>query len=298
VARESKKKVQFFEVCDKDGNEFAGPLPWVEALATLSGESVTDRLHRVGGVPHWGRTYTYNNRDHFVLARLREDGVSTFDIERDEFVDQESQAAVPFVEISVTSVLEGTNKFGLVRGSNASSHAASVGDWINSHQLFAEPITIVPLISKRTLDKINSASEVKLLDVSFSQELSASAAVAQAAGISTAVGVLVDELGPADIEVVIRRKGRLNDRDSDFRRKLAGLTRLAAGRPYTRAKAELVTLDEEGRPTIDKVDFVNDILARKMTVQLTDKEGNPVRIPSAIDAIEKAAAVLREDLED
>jgi hypothetical protein len=78
-----------------------------------------------------GQVYPLDNRDHFVLARLREYGVSTFDIEQDQIVDRESQAANPYVELSIISVLPGTNKFGFLRGSNAASHAASFGDWLN-----------------------------------------------------------------------------------------------------------------------------------------------------------------------
>lgn len=182
MARSSRKKVQFFEVCDENGDRFDGALPWEDALAELGRQQPADRRHVVNGVPHWGRSYPYSDCDHFVLARLREEGVSTFDINRDEFIDQESQSAVPFVEITIASILPSSNKFGLVRGSNAASHASTIGDWINQHQVFERPISIVPLISQSTMQKIASAREVKLLRVRYAQEMSPAQAIVQADG--------------------------------------------------------------------------------------------------------------------
>lgn len=98
--------------------------------------------------------------------------------------------------------------------------------------------------------------------------------------------------------MVIRRKGRLRDSDSDFRRRLATTTRSILTRPFTKAIAEIVVDGDDGLPTIMPVDFTNDILARKMTINVTDQDGNSVRIPSALDAITRAANLLRDELDD
>lgn len=295
--RTSKRKVQFFEVCDEDGERIGQVLPWDEVLGAVGRQTVSERRHVLQGIPHWGQAYVHDDRENLVVARLRAEGVSTFDIEQDQIIDQASQAAVPYVELSIVSILPSTNKFGLVRGSNASSHAVTIGDWINAHELFGRSITIVPLISRRTMQKIANAREVKLLDVSYNQELSAATAVADSGGLSSAVNALVGDHGPAEIEIVIRQKGRTTDQDTQLRRTLANTMRAVASRPFSKAVADIVTTDFDGRPMLDRINFLNDILARRMTVSVTDEEGNPVRIPSAIAAISRAADVLREDLE-
>ncbi|MGH7868983.1 MAG: hypothetical protein ACREP9_15440, partial [Candidatus Dormibacteraceae bacterium] len=84
--RTRKKKVQFFEVCDENNSAIDHTLPWEEVFSRIARQPAIARSHPLYGVTHWGQVYPLDNRDHFVLARLREDGVSTFDIEQDQIV--------------------------------------------------------------------------------------------------------------------------------------------------------------------------------------------------------------------
>ena len=298
ATRKKKKKIQFFEFVDEDGSRIPDPLPWEDALSAIWRQDVDARKHSIYGVQHWGQVYTYDDTDHFVLARLREEGVSTFDIARDQIIDQESQAANPYVELSIISILPGTNKFGFVRGSNASSHAVTFGEWLNAHETFSRSVSVAPLVSRRTQEKIARAREVKLLDVRYDPQTSRAAAVADSTGLSTAMNSLVDGHSGADIEITLRQKGRPGQRTAELRHAIANTMRWVAGHPFSKAVADIVEFDDDGTVHQERIDFLNDILARRMTVSVVDEEGNPVRIPSALAAISRAADILREDLDN
>lgn len=296
ITRTKKKTVQFFEVVAQDGTRLAQPYPWPEILADLAKQPAADCKHVVAGVDHWGRVYTYEEEDHFILVRLVEEGVSSFDISTESFIDIESNAANPYVELSIAKFLPNSNIFGFVLGSNGSSRVGSMERWINAHKMFQGEVAIVPLVSKRALDKIRAAEEAKLLTVRLDQDHVSS--IGTQSGLYSVLKDIEESHGSVDIELTIRAKGRV---DEERREERMGIVRTAKSMiraPFSRAVVELVNYDSKGKPHIEKVDFLNHLLATKMNVSVTDKEGNPVRIPSAISAINKAAEKLRVDLAD
>ncbi|HVK22235.1 MAG TPA: hypothetical protein VM677_12840 [Actinokineospora sp.] len=293
--RQKKKTVSFYEVRDENGTRLGEALDWDSILDDLARQSAKSCRHRIFGTEHWGRVYHWNDLPNFILVRARDEGVSAFDIDNEQFIDHESEAGSPYVELSITKFLPGTNRFGFVLGSNASSRAGSMEAWINEHKMFKERISIVPLVSQRVLEKIDKASEAKLLKVRLDRDHVA--AVGPSNGLYSVFQNLKNKHGGVDAELILRVKGRINN---DYREERQGLLETAksvANTRFSKAFVELINYDANGKPHVDKVDFMNDLLARKMDVSVTDDEGNPVRIPSAITAIERAAERLREEFD-
>lgn len=296
ASRTRKKTVQFFEVRDAKGAKIPdGVLDWPKILLDISRQSVDDCKHSVGLVDHWGRIYNYNETDHFILARLREDGVSSFDIQNETFIDLESHAENPYVELSIAKFLGNSNRFGFVLGSNASSRVNSLEGWMNAHRVFTKDISIIPLVSSRVLAKIQNADEAKLLRVRMDRDQLGM--IKESSGLFSLSKDLERKHGSIDLDLTIRVKGKINDRRKDEREKILDTARTVIDSPFSRAEVDLVTYDADGRPSVEHVNFLNDLLARKMTVSVTDKEGNPVRIPSAIEAIDRAAKLLQDEFD-
>lgn len=295
TTRTKKKTVQFFEVRDSKGAKLPEALDWPKILLDISRQSVKECKHSVGLVDHWGRIYNYNETDHLILARLREDGVSSFDIENETFIDLESQEENPYVELSISKFIEGTNRFGFVLGSNASSRVSSLEGWINAHKVFSKDISIVPLISNRVLQKIQEADEAKLLRVRMERDQVST--IKESSGLFSVSKNLEKAHGSIDVDFTIRVKGRIDEKHKGEREKILNTARTIVDTQFSRAEVDLVVYNAKGKPEIDHVNFMNDLLAKKMTVSVTDKEGNPVRIPSAIVAIERAADALKAEFD-
>lgn len=68
------------------------------------------------------------------------------------------------------------------------------------------------------------------------------------------------------------------------------------GGDVTKAAAKLISYDDEGHRHAEEVDFVQHRLTKKMSIAMTDEDGNPVRISSAIEAIRRAAKSLHDEL--
>lgn len=291
-----KKMVRFYEVQNENQESFPRALPWEQFLDRLSQQSVKDRQHSVDGVDHWCRTYTVDERDHLVMARAREDAVSSLNIAQDDIVDMDSEVGRPYVELSIVSFVPGTNYFGFMLGSQASSRVGSLEKWINLHKEFNAPITISPLLSKDAASKIMNADEIKVIQVKYSGDQLGS--VRRQSRIGDALQVLEEGHGGVEIELILRATGKVTERKRPERRRLLETARSVFGDPYKKASAEVINYDAEGVYHTEHVDFINDALARKMTVSVRDEEGNPVRIPSAITAIERAAMTLRDEFLD
>ncbi|SFW66632.1 hypothetical protein [Amycolatopsis australiensis] len=296
ATRQRKKTVQFFEVVNSDGSRIEnGSLDWQEILFDLSRQHIRDRRHRIGGIDHWGQIYPYNGDEHFILAKNREDGVSSFDIENEEFIDSETQAGNPYVELTIIKFIPGTNRFGLVLGSGASSRAGTFQIWLNEHRVFAEEISVKPLVSNRVLEKIQGAQQAKLLNVRLERDQAA--AVSEANGLYGAVRAITAVHGSVDVELILRVKGQVDSRHDDERISILNTARSVINTQFSKAMVELVQFDQEGKPETETVNFVNDLLSKKMKVSVTDEEGHPVRIPSAIAAIDRAIDDLQSEFD-
>lgn len=294
-ARTRNKQVAFYEVRTEDGEVLKEPTPWAEHLAELARESTADREHLVNGVPHWGQIYTYEETDHLVLARLR-DGVSSLNTTTGTIIDTDSDAGNPWVEISVVHFMSDTNRLGFVLGSNASPRPSSLASWINQHRIFAEDITIEPVIAKDTLAKLQGAAEASMLRVKFtSDQLSQ---VGSSKGLFGASRRLQSEVGHVSIEMILKIEGGSSKARGDDRTRLLGITRDVVGAEYSKAFAKLLNYDGNGYPRSEDVDFLKQRLAMKSKIAITDRDGKPVRISSAIDAIYRAAEKFKVELYD
>jgi hypothetical protein len=179
-------------------------------------------------------------------------------------------------------------------GSQASSRIRSLERWINFHQAFSEPITISPLLSKDVVDKVMSADEIKVLRIKYDGDQLGS--IRRQNRLSGTLEALESGHGNIDVELILRVTGRVNERKQAERQNLLQTARSMIRSSYKKASADLINYDAEGRHHMEHVDFLNNVLARRMEVSVKDEEGNPVRIPSAIAAIERAAQVLDDEL--
>jgi hypothetical protein len=295
MARNSRKKlVAFYEVVDAEGRDLTSVLDWDHFFTRLSREDTHARRHRMFGVHHWGKTYTYSESDHFVLARLREEGVSAFNIETDEIIDSETDIAKPWVEVSVASFIPGTNRFGFVLGSQAAPRASAVADWINEHKSFDGRISVKPLVNQDILRKLNGAAEARLLTVRLTRDQISSTQSSD--GIFSAANALSNQHGDVEVELSIRVKGHADRDHQEERSSILESARRVVGSDFEKAVAQLINYNEEGRSETETVNFLNDRIAKKMNVKVTDDEGNPIKVQSAIDAIIQARSELRREL--
>lgn len=288
-----KKTVAFYEVFDSEGRTLPDPLPWDEFLTQLAKESVEKRKHKLWNTIHWASAYAYDDRDHFILARYRQDAPSTLDVATGEFIDHETDTQRPWVELAVASFVPDTNKFGYVLGSSASPRASSMEEWINEHDFFDAPISIGPVINPDVLARLNGAAEVKLLGVKLAR--GQVAANPQSHGIFTAARTLSENYGDVDIEIVVKVAGQVDRKHNREREGLLDAARGVLGHDFKKAVAELLHFNEQGKAEIETVNLLNDRLAVKMNVSVTDSEGNPIRIQSAIIAIYRAIDKFRAD---
>jgi hypothetical protein len=295
MGRIRKKTVAFYEVFDAQGNRFPEALPWQEMLAQIALQSTFQREHKLWNTTHWASAYPLLDQDHFVLARSREEAPPTLDVSTGEFIDHENDVKRPWVEISIASFVPGTNKFGYVLGSQASPRVTAMAEWINLHGIFDLPISIGPAINPNVLERLNGAAEAKLLRVKLKRGQATSNTL-ESHGIFSAARVLSEDYGDIDIEIVINVSGRVDRHHTDERVRILDAARGVARSDFKKAVAELVNFDEQGNPESETINLLHDRLAKKMNVSVTDEEGNPVRIRSAIEAILKAIDSLQDSL--
>ncbi|MFC6092038.1 hypothetical protein [Saccharothrix lopnurensis] len=288
--------VHFYEVRNRDGLAIADPIDWPKFLSDLATLSPDRRLRRIYNIDHWGQVYPHNERDHFILARAREEGISSFNRQNGEIIDHESDTANPYVEISVASFLPNSNIFGFVLGSQASSRVGNFEAWLNEYKALNESVSIVPVLNKNVLQRIENADEVRLLRVGFDRDQLSS--ISEQNSLRGVLQEIEAEHGALDVELVLRVKGRVNKDHTESRVSLLRTLRSMIGSAFTKGQADLVNFDAEGKPNTEHIDLVNSFLARKMDVSVRDEEGNPVRIQSAIAAIERAAEELRDELSE
>lgn len=293
-ATTKKKRVSFYEVRDRNGLPFSGPLNWEQALANLARESATSRLHRVFGADHWGKTYPFLNMDHFILARSREEGVPSYNMRTDEIIDNETDSQQPWVEISIASFVPGTNRFGFVLGSQASPRPTSMALWLNEHKFFDEELTIGPVVNQDILNRVNGAAQASLVRMKLNRDQIEAAR--QSGGLYSAAHIIGEEFGDVEVEMTVKVSGRVTKSHDEERIQILDTVRGVVGSDVKDAVAELINFDENGRYERDMINLLEDRLAKKMKVRVTDAQGNPIRIESAVTAILRAIDHFGEEL--
>lgn len=294
ATRTKKKTVAFYEIFDQNGKSFPAPLPWDKVLARLAGQSVGSRGHVIGDTVHWGKTYTYDENDHFILARSRDEGVPSFDFMNDEIIDNETDIQKPWVEISVASFVPETNRFGFVLGSQAAPRPTSMAAWMNAHEVFEEPISAGPVINHDILAKLDGAAEARLVRVKLTSDQIE--ATQKSTGLFSAAKTLADEHGDVEVELIVRVSGKGKKHRDWEREQILESTRGLVGSDFKLAIAELIHYNDRGRAEVDRVNLLENRLAKKMDVSVTDNDGNPIRIQSAVAAIQRAIKILGSEL--
>lgn len=281
-----KKRVSFYEVRDRNGIPFSNPLPWDEILATLATEPATSRLHRVFGADHWGKAYPFLEADHFILARSREEGVPSYNVQTDEIIDNETDSQQPWVEISIASFIPRTNKFGFVLGSQASPRPTSMALWLNEHKFLDEELTIGPVVNQNVLNRINAAAQASMVRMKLNRDQIDAAR--QSGGLFSAARIIGEEFGNVEVELLVKVSGRVTKSHDEERIQILDTVRGVVGSDVQDAVAELINFDQEGRYERASINLLEDRLAKNMDVRVTDAQGNPIRIESAVTAILRA----------
>ncbi|MEU5989234.1 hypothetical protein ABZ806_09660 [Spirillospora sp. NPDC047418] len=289
-----KKRVSFYEVRDREGIPFSSPFDWDQILARLARESADVRLHRVFGADHWGKAYPFQDMDHFILARSREEGVPSYNTQTDEIIDNETDSQQPWVEISVASFVPGTNKFGFVLGSQASPRPTSMALWLNEHKFVDEELTIGPVVNQNILNRIDGAAQASLLRMKLNRDQIEAAR--QSGGLFSAAQIIGEEFGDVEVELQVKVSGRVTKSHDDERIQILDSVRGVVGSDVKDAVAELINFDENGKYERDEINLLEDRLAKNMMVRVTDAQGNPVRIQSAVTAIFRAIDHFGQEL--
>ncbi|WP_155884627.1 hypothetical protein [Actinomadura flavalba] len=294
VRKTKKKTVAFYEIVDVDGHRLPGALPWDEVIGDLTTQSVGRRRHNIFSIPHWGKSYTYAQQNHFILAKYREEGVSSLDVTTDEVIDGENDVKRPWVEVSISSFIRGTNIFGYVLGSQAAPRPSSMVAWINEHAIFDAELNVRPVVSQNVMARLNGADEAALLRVHLTRDQAW--ATRNSDGLYSAAQSLSESFGDVELELVVRVAGKLKRSQSEERRSILDSARRFSNSDVKNALVELINYDPSGRPERNKINLLEDRLAKKMDVSVTDDEGNPIRLQSAVNAIMQASSDLRQEL--
>ena len=93
--------------------------------------------------------------------------------------------------------------------------------------------------------------------------------------------------------MVLRIRGRADGATEGTRRSLADRGRELIGRPVRGAQVEIVDVEPDSITDRELVDIVKHRMATKEKVSVMDDDGHQVRIPSAINAISRAASRLQ-----
>jgi hypothetical protein len=170
-------------------------------------------------------------------------------------------------------------------------------EWMNAYGMFGNTqIVLEPVLSKHVRERVERAAEMTLVSaVLRADRLSNVRAADGLAGVALSLG------GHSDLEVAVSVKtvGRLNstrredrERLSEQGHELLGLGGIKAG------KGEVVEYDDHGHARREMINLVKHHLATKELVSRMDRDGNPVRIESAINAITRAADKLKDELQE
>ncbi|MEV7229684.1 hypothetical protein AB0M79_22055 [Polymorphospora sp. NPDC051019] len=295
MASTRKRMVVFFEIRDKDEAPFGEPIPWAEHLAEIALESADQRRHRINGIDHWGQIYPYQDTDHLILARLL-DNVSSYDTNTGDIYDIESDSGKPWVEFSIIHFIPGTNKIGFVLGSQSSPRVSSLQAWMNLHCLVDGGVSIVPVLSDDALSKIKGAAEASVLRVQYeSNQLNNLQSVGMLGNLKR---VLSEDMNNISVELVLKVEGGLKRGRERERLKLHKIAKDVSHDEFRSAVVKIVNYRDDGKAYGEDIDYLRHRIARKESITITDREGNPVKMTSAIDAIYRAVDRLKDDLYD
>lgn len=294
-----KKTVAFFEIRDKDDQPMAAE-DWQKHLRKLSkrqaNKGVKSLRHKIYGLRHYAQSYAHDGSYGLVIARERDEPPSSLDETSGEILDEATQANRPWVEVCVASFIPGTNIFGFVLGGMSSPRSGVIADWINTDKkFFAEPVSVHPYRDEALVDMLrDGSSEARMVHLVLTPDQIQNQNI-EGSGLYSAAQHLGRELDlgtEVEVEVILRIAGRTGTASEGTRRQVADRARELIGMPVKAAKAEIVELGDGNAVDRDLVDLVKHRMATTQKVSVMDDDGRQVRIPSALNAISRAASHL------
>ena len=100
------------------------------------------------------------------------------------------------------------------------------------------------------------------------------------------------------VELVFKVEGGTEASVHDQRIQLLDVAREVSTQDFAKASAKLINYDAEGKPKAEDVNFVKHRVTTKKKVQITDDDGNPVKVKSAVEAIYQAIYELNDEIFD
>jgi len=164
--------------------------------------------------------------------------------------------------------------------------------WINSHSMFAEDISIAPVLGKNIEDKINGSAEATMLRVEFEAEGS----LERAGGLFSARRELRQDFGPITVEIALKVKGRVSPSRETERMRISDAAKGLIGSDFSKAVVEIVKYDDLGEAHREDINYLKDRITRKEWIEVVNEDGKSVRIQSAVEAIKRAAEKRQGDL--
>lgn len=294
-----EKTVAFFEIRDKDDKPMAAE-DWQKHLRKLkkrqTKKGVQSLRHKIYGLRHYAQAYAHDGTYGLVVARERDEPPSSLDESSGEILDEATQANRPWVEVCVAAFVPGTNIFGFVLGGMSAPRSGVIADWFNADKkLFGEPVSVHPYRDDALVDMLrDGSSEARMVRLVLTPDQIKNQSI-EGAGLYSATQNLGRELDlgtEVEVEVVLRIAGRTGTVSEGTRRQIADRARELIGLPVKAAKAEIVELGDGNAVDRDMVDLVKQRMATSQKVSVMDDDGHQVRIPSALNAISRAAKHL------
>jgi hypothetical protein len=291
VSRE--RTVQFYEIVKTESGEQQRMLPadWDQILAMIADANVVNRTY-VADATFVGNTITVDEEYHLLLHRVKSQGewLSVINWDTGEWRELEDRAREGYVDSTVISFLPFGNVIGLMQGSAAAPSHKSLERWINGLKLFSGTTIVArPVVSRAEVQRLRTASGANRVEIRIGS--SKIAALGDRSGrLASMFRRASEDYGDINVTMIISVP-RGNARQEDRERLLGDIRELADIMPEAaeRARAALVYHDPSGPEHSRLVELVEHNITAKRRVAALDKEGNSIRIMSAVHAILEAA---------
>ncbi len=303
VASPSKMRertVAFFEIVAlrKGEQERVPQMDWEKALETIALAPIEKRKVEKDSV-FVGAVATVNEKDNFLLHRIKDDGewLSVIDLDTGEWSEIEKSASQGYLDTSVISFLPYGNIIGMMQGATAAPSHKSLEVWLNAVKIFPnEQLVVRPLLSQAEINRLQGASGASRVEIRIGSS-KAEALREKTGRLARFLRMAGREYGDINVTMIIsipKGKTRREDRE----RLLGDLVDLADVMPEAaeRAKASLVYTEIDGPDSTRLVELVEHHITAKRRVPAVDDEGRSIRILSAVGAIIGVAAEHEDEL--
>lgn len=295
-----ERTVAFYEIVESRAGEQQRmeQLKWSEFLAALSLMKLDRRTVETDGT-FIGNTVTYNEEDHLLLHRVKENGewMSVLNWKTGEWRELEMKAAEGYLETSVICFLPFGNVVGMMKGAVSAPSHKTLEVWLRGLKPFGDvPFVVRPLVSAFEIERLQIAEGASRVEIRIGH--SKIGALAKKKGrLASLLRRAGKAYGDIDVTLIISIP-RGNTRAEDRQALLNDLQDLQDVMPVAaeKAKAKLVFAEDSGPEHAQLIEFIEHHITAKRRVPTFDEHGQTLRISSAVSVILDAAAEHQEEL--